>query len=119
MHWCMDETLALLSVLPFIGYFFGKLHAWWHKKFHHACHEEGCHQEHVAHITKVATYDMIYVEDVKERYGSKVVEGLLGGTTGLVTCPEEFTWWVNDNGDLRAIAHARIFALNDACCGGW
>jgi hypothetical protein len=48
----MDETLALLSVIPFIGYFFNKLHAWWHAKFHHKCHEEGCSEQgdHTAHI---------------------------------------------------------------------
>jgi len=45
----MDETLALLSVIPFIGYFFTKLHLWWHAKFHHKCHEEGCKEEHVEH----------------------------------------------------------------------
>jgi hypothetical protein len=49
MHWCMDETLALLSVIPFIGYLFTKLHLWWHAKFHHRCHEEGCLEVHVEH----------------------------------------------------------------------
>ena len=53
MHWCMDETLALLSVLPFIGYFFTKLHIWWHKKHHHPCHEEGCHSEHTEHTLEI------------------------------------------------------------------
>lgn len=50
MHWCMDETLALLSVLPFIGYLFGKLHVWYHAKFHHKCHEKNCDAEHVDHV---------------------------------------------------------------------
>lgn len=48
-HWCADETFMLLSALPFIGFFFAKLHAWWHKKFHHACHKEGCSSAHVEH----------------------------------------------------------------------
>ncbi len=49
MHWCMDETLALLSVIPFIGYFFAKIHNWWHSKFGHKCHEAACQATHVEH----------------------------------------------------------------------
>jgi hypothetical protein len=49
MHWCMDETLALLSVIPFIGYFFAKLHNWWHTKFGHKCHEDSCQETHIEH----------------------------------------------------------------------
>lgn len=49
MHWCIDETLALLAMIPFIGYFFGKLHAWWHRQFMHKCHEKGCYYTHVEH----------------------------------------------------------------------
>jgi len=54
MHWCMDETLAVLAMIPFIGYFFGKLHAWWHKHFHHKCHEKDCNAEHVQHCSMPA-----------------------------------------------------------------
>lgn len=49
MHWCMDETLAVLAMIPFIGYFFAKLHAWWHKHVNHECHEKDCHAHHVEH----------------------------------------------------------------------
>lgn len=49
MHWCMDETLAVLAMLPVIGFLFSKLHVWWHKRFHHKCHEKGCHDTHVEH----------------------------------------------------------------------
>ena len=56
MHWCMDETLALLSLLPFLGYYFSKVHAWWHSKFHHKCHEEGCASEHPDH-SQYSPYD--------------------------------------------------------------
>lgn len=56
MHWCMDETLAVLALIPFIGIFFGRIHAWWHKHFHHKCHEETCHEEHVEH-TSYSPYD--------------------------------------------------------------
>lgn len=49
MHWCMDETLAVLAMIPFIGYFFRKLHAWYHSKMEHVCHEKHCDDVHVEH----------------------------------------------------------------------
>lgn len=49
MHWCMDETLAVLAMIPFIGYFFRKLHAWYHAKMGHVCHEKHCDDRHVDH----------------------------------------------------------------------
>lgn len=49
MHWCMDETLAVLAMIPFIGYFFRKLHAWYHSKMGHVCHEKHCDDKHVDH----------------------------------------------------------------------
>lgn len=48
-HFCTDELLAILALIPFIGIFFGKLHTWWHKHFHHKCHEKDCSAEHVEH----------------------------------------------------------------------
>lgn len=56
-HWCADETIALLSMIPFIGLFFARLHAWWHKKFHHPCHTEGCQEAHVQHVEHEYTCD--------------------------------------------------------------
>jgi hypothetical protein len=49
MHWCMDETLAVLAMIPFIGYFFRKIHAWYHAKMGHVCHEKHCEDKHVDH----------------------------------------------------------------------
>ncbi len=49
MHWCMDETLAVLAMIPFIGYFFRKIHAWYHSKMGHTCHEKHCEDKHVDH----------------------------------------------------------------------
>jgi hypothetical protein len=70
----MDETLALLSVLPFLGYFFSKLHAWWHSKFHHKCHEESCHDEHVEHYSPYGNHgpESISEEDFKYLSGTPV-----------------------------------------------
>jgi hypothetical protein len=45
----MDETLAVLAMIPFIGYFFRKLHAWYHTKMGHTCHEKHCEDKHVDH----------------------------------------------------------------------
>jgi hypothetical protein len=45
----MDETLAVLAMIPFIGYFFRKLHAWYHAKLGHTCHEKHCDDTHVEH----------------------------------------------------------------------
>lgn len=50
-HWCMDETLALMAMLPFIGMFFRRIHTWWHTKFSHKCHEKTCESTHVEHHT--------------------------------------------------------------------
>ena len=48
-HFCTDELLALLAMIPFIGYFFRKLHAWYHAKMGHSCHEKHCDEVHVEH----------------------------------------------------------------------
>lgn len=31
MHFCMDEVMALLAAVPFLGYAVRRLHAWWHR----------------------------------------------------------------------------------------
>jgi hypothetical protein len=37
-HFCIDEFLAVLAMIPFIGFYFRKAHAWWHVKFNHKHH---------------------------------------------------------------------------------
>lgn len=39
-HICMDEILMFMAMLPFIGVFFRKIHAWWHAKFSHKEHKK-------------------------------------------------------------------------------
>lgn len=103
MHWCMDETLAVLAMIPFIGYFFRKLHAWYHAKMGHTCHEKHCDDQHVEHpyspyerhdyqhvsekdmeylrgtpaplkiTVPVTIWDPISQNDVSERYGNDLV----------------------------------------------
>jgi hypothetical protein len=48
-HFCADELLAILAMILFIGIMFRKLHAWWHSKFHHVCHEKHCDETHAEH----------------------------------------------------------------------
>jgi hypothetical protein len=78
MHWCMDETLAVLAMIPFIGYFFRKLHAWYHKKMGHTCHEKHCDDVHVEH--KFSPYHRDASCQDKMQYVSKEDMEYLRGT---------------------------------------
>ncbi len=49
MHWCIHEQLMLMTAIPLIGLWFKKLHAWYHLKFNHKCHTNGCEDIHVEH----------------------------------------------------------------------
>lgn len=51
-HWCADETLMLMTAIPFVGMYFRRIHAWWHNKFSHKCHEKTCEEKHVEHPKK-------------------------------------------------------------------
>lgn len=48
-HFCQDELYMLLGLLPFIGFFFKKMHAKYHTKFKHKCHNHACDDKHVEH----------------------------------------------------------------------
>ncbi len=142
MHWCMDETLAFLAAIPFIGYLFHKLHVWWHKKFHHKCHKDGCDSDHVEHtyspfdrnnddnlLTKgdvliLTGWDSIIEEDVAARFGDDIIEDLISDDCLLDVderpADDEFRWFVNDRQHLRAVFRERVFAHDDECCEhGW
>ena len=76
MHWCMDETLAVLALLPVIGFFFKKLHARWHTHHHHKCHEEGCSEEHLLHVIhdegpEPEDCDPLTQETIEARFGKE------------------------------------------------
>lgn len=48
IHWCIEETAALLSTLPFFGLFYNKLHGYYLKYFpghFDNCHKEKCEEE--------------------------------------------------------------------------
>jgi hypothetical protein len=48
-HICADEILMIMMMIPFIGYFFNKIHVWYHEKINHKCHTEGCNETHAEH----------------------------------------------------------------------
>jgi len=135
MHWCMDETLAFLAMIPFIGYFFAKLHTWWHTKFHHKCHEEGCESDHVEHThdhpndVKISAgdtliicgWDSIHQDDVEARFGGCAIDDLIGDDWLLDVeerpADDEFRWFVDSKQGLRAVFQERIFAYEDGFLG--
>lgn len=48
-HFCADEMLMIMSMIPVIGLGFRRIHTWYHIKFGHKCHEEACDNTHVDH----------------------------------------------------------------------
>lgn len=38
MHFCFDEALLILSLIPFLGCFFTRLHVLYHEKVKHGKH---------------------------------------------------------------------------------
>lgn len=129
MHWCMDETLAVLAMIPFIGYFFRKLHVWWHKHFHHPCHEEGCKSEHVYHTEEApaplmeSSWDQICEEDLEERVGTELLNDLffsiLNKDDLIGATREEFTWYINDAQEVRVEVRGRAFTYDYTSALGW
>jgi hypothetical protein len=133
MHWCMDETLALLSVIPFIGYFFAKLHSWYHGKFHHKCHEKGCEAQHMVHDVDPKpgeywslndtgwpdgqrpehSWDNILQADLVERYGEGLITSLyeeLQHHLGFTNVREDtLHWQINDLGQFKVRVRGRSF----------
>jgi len=48
-HFCMDEVLMIMAMVPFIGVAFRRVHAWYHLKFGHKCHKKACDDKHLEH----------------------------------------------------------------------
>lgn len=51
-HICLDEIMMFMAMFPFIGFYFRKVHAWYHAKFNHKCHEKTCNDVHLEHDKK-------------------------------------------------------------------
>jgi hypothetical protein len=48
-HFCADEMMMIMAMVPFIGVGFRRMHAWYHLKFKHHCHKSNCNKEHLDH----------------------------------------------------------------------
>jgi len=129
-HWCADETLMLLSMLPFIGFFFKKIHAWWHKNSLHKCHEDHCNDVHAEHVLEekvapapIEDWDQVDQTLVEERFGSALIEGLKRCLLyyGLNEVVEtESTWFVDSNGAVKVKVRNNEFIHDDHCnADGW
>lgn len=96
MHWCMDETLAVLAMIPFIGYFFRKLHAWYHAKMGHTCHEKHCDDTHVEHAEFQFSPGSPYHPDNRDKFNRVSEEDMkyLRGTPAplVITIPGIVIW---------------------------
>lgn len=149
MHWCMDETLAVLAMLPFIGYFFRKLHAWYHAKMGHTCHEKHCDDIHVEHTVKPYSpfdrpaegYQRVSEEDMEYLRGEPAPLKILVPIDIWDSISEEditerygreivddarsylagkLNWFVNDKADLMVQGQERTFIHDSECCEhGW
>jgi hypothetical protein len=129
-HWCNQETealLILLSTIPFIGLFFKRLHARFHAKWNticgNKCHEEGCQDTHAAHVKVEEPYnpgndwDALTLDEAFERFGLRLIDDLMCDTKllGVDECPfdNEFTWFINGFGGLRAKCRGKTFTIDD------
>jgi hypothetical protein len=134
MHWCMDETLAVLALLPIIGFLFRKIHNWYHNTFHHKCHHQGCEEQHLVHVAHdhgpepeaapAELWNSITPEYVEGRFGGCIMDDLIGDHRLLKVEErpedEEFTWFVNDKQELKAVFRDREFIHGyNQCEHGW
>lgn len=74
MHWCQDESVALMATIPVIGIAFRKLHNWVHQKMNHKCHHEGCDSTHTDHVEEVvvsipSTWREVTIDEVDRQFG--------------------------------------------------
>jgi hypothetical protein len=125
----MDETLAVLAMIPFIGYFFRKLHVWYHSKLGHTCHEKHCDAVHAEHphtapAPEESSWDRISQEDVSERFGYDLVIFLYkeladAGITRDLS-KEDVHWYVNDKAELWVQVDGKNFFHDyQTCEWGW
>ena len=48
-HICSDEILMFMTMIPFAGFYFKKIHDYWHVKLNHKCHKSSCDKQHLDH----------------------------------------------------------------------
>ena len=60
-HFCIDELIAIMAMIPFIGIFFRKIHDWWHTKFNPPPHPKKDFDPFERGLTVVSEEDMKYL----------------------------------------------------------
>jgi hypothetical protein len=115
-HWCADESLAVMAALPFIGHYCRRLHAWYHSIFKTSCHTEKCCQAPTSPSEN--SWDEISLSNVEEKIGLYAVDDLIGNLELLkiVDTPQdhEFSFFLNQEGQIKATFRGRIFLLIDS-----
>jgi hypothetical protein len=120
----------VLGGLPIVGYYYKKMHAWYHEKTHHKCHHHDSAADHVEHESAMAVVvnipdppglTRLTMEEVDERFGQLATillmfdrKFLLG--TEFFPEAETFTWFVGQDNKLSARWNGIFFDWND---GGW
>jgi len=121
MHWCYQESEALIFSIPFVGFYARKAYAWYHGLIHGKHNHDICTHQHIAagntdpHFRQ---WDWIDIEDVEERFGKDVVDDLIGNFAllNMSDAPndKDFCFMVNQQGGLRGIFHGRLFVYDRA-----
>lgn len=118
-HFCNDELLAILALLPFIGIYFKRLHAWWHKRSNHKCHKDHCNSTHLEHVEEptspIDEWDEVEETVIGERFNMHLVESLQETLKlyGLINFP--YVWYLTDNGAVKVKVYGREFIHDDHC----
>lgn len=77
-HICMDEVVMFMAMIPFIGIFFRRIHAWWHVKFGNPCHVKMCTPAIGQRWGRKfrGTIDMVFeIKDIHQHNGLSLVRG--------------------------------------------
>lgn len=118
-HFCMDEVYMILAMLPFIGAFFRKLHAKYHAKHNHHFHNHEEVHEELFDVDIILSedseesidLDSIQLDNVIERFGYFLVDGLRAKYNFWHLQEQSFTWFVlsADHKYLEVHCEGRVF----------
>jgi hypothetical protein len=130
VHFCQDELYATLATFPVIGYYYKKVHSWYHNKTQHKCHQQGCSSTHSEHpklavdtlkvccnkefITPLPEgSQIITMREVDDRYGQLPTILLMFDRPLLkikdFASEKDFTWLVSRHDTLLARFQNRLF----------
>jgi hypothetical protein len=114
----MDEILLFLSIIPFIGVFFKRIHNWYHERKKHLCHHQPCTDTHIDHTVEddfrndsLQNYEVVTLDLVSDRFGEQVLKDLISyGWNPPLSCQlEDIEWRLYLSGNLEAFINGRTF----------